>query len=176
MIAGQERRIRSGQSLALVDLVQAVFAAELLAPSQPLWIASPWITNLELLDNTGRQYAGIMPSWPPRQVRLIEVLEALIHRGGRLVVVTRDVDINRPLLDEVRRRGWPSRSYVEILTDTIHEKGITGEGFTLDGSMNLTNTGLRIKEEYVIYSTKSEVVGKRRLEFRDRWQAHLDRV
>ena len=172
-MSAPERRIRSGQSLALVDLVQSAFAAELLAPSRPLWIASPWISNLELLDNSGRQFSGLVGSWPPRPIRLVEILAALLQRGGKLVIVTRDVDINRPFLTELQATIPTDDSLRIILTDVIHEKGITGETFTLDGSMNLTYTGLRIKEEYVVYATAPETVAQRRLEFRTRWKAEL---
>lgn len=173
MTPSYERRIRSGQSLALNDLVQSVFAAELLAPSQPLWIASPWISNVELIDNGGRQFAGLISSWPPRPMRLIEVLVGLVQRGGQVVIVTRDVDINQPFLQELRAANGTDAGLRVVLTDVIHEKGITGDTFTLDGSMNLTYTGLRIKEEYVVFSTDSEVVAKRRLEFWTRWKDQL---
>jgi hypothetical protein len=173
MSAGHERRLRSGQSLALVDLVQSVFAAELLSPSRPLWIASPWISNVELIDNSGRQFSGLVPIWPPRPIRLIDVLGALLQRGGALAVVTRDVEINRPFIQEFASvTGGDPRASL-ILTDVIHEKGITGESFTLDGSMNLTYTGLRIKEEYVVFSTDPEIVARRRLEFLSRWKDRL---
>jgi len=97
-------------------------------------------------------------------------LLAFIQRGGEVVVVTRDVDINRPFLLELDAAAGSDPALKVILTDVIHEKGITGDAFTLDGSMNLTYTGLRIKEEYVVFSTEPEVVAKRRLEFRTRWK------
>ena len=90
-----------------------------------------------------------------------------------MVIVTRDVDINRPFLTELQATIPADDSLRIILTDVIHEKGITGETFTLDGSMNLTYTGLRIKEEYVVYATAAETVAQRRLEFRTRWKAEL---
>ena len=173
MSIGIERRVRSGQSLALVDLIQTVFAAELLAPSRPLWIASPWISNAELIDNSGRQFAGLVSTWASRPIRLTEVLLAHVARGGEVIIVTRDVDINRPFLAELAASFDGDGAVKIILTDVIHEKGITGESFTLDGSMNLTYTGLRIKEEYVVLSTSPEVVARRRLEFLHRWREHL---
>src|SRR4051812_11953197 len=115
-----ERRVRSGQSLALVDLVQSAFAAELLAPSRPLWISSPWISNLELLDNSGRQFSGLVGSWPPRSIRLVEIITALLQRGGKVVIVTRDVDINRPFLTELHAAASVEEGLTVILTDAIH--------------------------------------------------------
>lgn len=172
MTTPAERRIRSGNSLALVDLVQSAFAAELLSPSEPLWIASPWISNVELIDNGARQFTGLVSNWPPRPIRLIEVLAALVQRGGQTIIVTRDVELNHPFLTELAAYIPATDAVKVIRTDVIHEKGITGSSFTLDGSMNLTYTGLKIKEEYVVFSTDPQVVSKRRLEFLARWK-HL---
>ena len=36
----------------VADLLQAIFAAEILRPSARMWIVSPWISDIPVLDNT----------------------------------------------------------------------------------------------------------------------------
>jgi len=165
----EERRIRSGQSLALADLLQSVFVLEAMIPSQPLWISSPWISDLVLIDNSGRQFSALGPSLPPRGIRLSEVLELMLQKGGSVRIVTTAADSNRTFIRTAERLASDHAAMRLIIAENFHEKGITGERFTLDGSMNLTFNGVHVNEEYVIYSTNPRVVSERRLTLLARW-------
>lgn len=164
------RRIRSGQSLALSDLLQTIFALELLTPSQPLWIASPWISDVALLDNSARQFGALGQSLPPRMLRLTELLEVQLQRGGSVRIVTSTAESNRTFIRgaEALQAAHPEAMRL-LVADSFHEKGITGSTYTLDGSMNLTHNGVHVNEEYVIYSTDARVVSERRLTYMARW-------
>ena len=165
-----DRRIRSGQSLALADLLQSIFVLEAMAPSQPLWIASPWISDLALIDNSGRQFSALGPSLPPRGIRLTELLELQLQKGGSVRIVTSSAASNRTFIRATERLASAYSQLNVVIAENIHEKGITGERFTLDGSMNLTFNGVHVNEEYVIYSTDPKVVAERRLTFFSRWE------
>jgi len=58
------------QSRAVRDLLQGLFAAELIHPSAKLWLFFAWITDIELLDNSARQFSALAPDWPATQIRL----------------------------------------------------------------------------------------------------------
>ena len=58
------------------DLIEAIFASELIRPSQRLWLVSPWISDLPVIDNTSESFSGLDPDWGARPVLLSEVLSA----------------------------------------------------------------------------------------------------
>ena len=80
-----DRTIRTSTSAAreeLADALQGLFVAELLAPSQPLYIITPWISDVPLIDNRTARFSGLLPDLPQRWIRLSELL--LKHMDGQL--------------------------------------------------------------------------------------------
>ena len=51
-------------------LLQALFSAELLVPSRRLWLVSPWISDIPILDNTAAGFSMLGPLWGRSWVRL----------------------------------------------------------------------------------------------------------
>ena len=82
------------QSQAVQDVLQSLLLAELVHPSTELWLLSAWITDVEVVDNSARAFAGVRPDWSKGRIRLSSVLEALVGRGGRVAVVLREVEHN----------------------------------------------------------------------------------
>ena len=78
------------QSRAVRDLFQGLFAAELIHPSSKLWLFFAWISDVEILDNSARQFAGLAPDWPPAPIRLSQALRVLLHRGVQLRLIIRE--------------------------------------------------------------------------------------
>ena len=60
-----QRRIfktKSVGSVVLKELMQNIFVAELLNPSQKLvWIVSPWVSDVPLIDNRGGNFDIVNP-------------------------------------------------------------------------------------------------------------------
>src|SRR5689334_23801467 len=81
------------------ELLQIVFASELLAPSRCLWIVSPWLRDIPVLDNRTGAFAAIGAELPRSEVRLSRVLLSLIERGTRVVIATRPEEGNRQVRD-----------------------------------------------------------------------------
>ena len=152
------------------EFLQSLFVAELMLPSSRVWISSPWITDIDLIDNTARQFAALVPSWPASWIRLSDVLRALIERGTKIVVISNFDQHNVELLARVEllREEYPGRANV-IRTADVHEKGILSDNFTLDGSMNFTYRGVNISQEYLGYRCDPEVVHERRMVLQERW-------
>jgi hypothetical protein len=159
-------RSRAGDR-QLPDLLHLLFAAELVQPSRCLWLISPWITDVPILDNRSGAFTSMQPAWPRLQVRLADVLEALADRGATIRVATRPVPINEPFVQRLERAG---RSNVRVArSEALHEKGLLGDTFYLGGSMNFTGNGITIAEEAVQLHLSPQVVAEGRVTLTERW-------
>ena len=74
----------SGEASALLA---ALMATELLQPSRCLWLISPWISDLILLDNSAGTY-GALGRWGSRPIRLSEIVVTLLSSSATVVVGT----------------------------------------------------------------------------------------
>jgi hypothetical protein len=54
-----------------------------------------------------------------------------------------------------------------------HANGMLGDGYCLDGSMNITHNGLTVNDESVRYHTDRAVIARRRLELEEQWGRRL---
>jgi phosphatidylserine/phosphatidylglycerophosphate/cardiolipin synthase-like enzyme len=170
-----ERDIHAaGSPYVPVDLLQSLFVAEVIRPSRRLWISSPWISDIEVIDNTARQFGTLEPDWPAARVRLSAVLGSLLARGTDLVIVVNEDSHNEDFISRMESLAevYPGQVHL-IRSANLHEKGILGDDFTLNGSMNLTNNGVAINEELLIYRSNPERVAERRLALEDRWRAYI---
>jgi hypothetical protein len=154
----------------IANLLQAIFVGELLAPSRVLYLVSPWISNVPILDNRAHAFVSLEPSWTHGEIRLVEVLERLMDMGCRLIVATRPDKHNLSFLRGLAQAGERlGVSPVIHQVEELHEKGILGDVFYLSGSMNLTFNGISINEEGVNYHTEDSVIAHTRGIFADRW-------
>ncbi len=149
------------------ELLQSVFSLELMCPSDRLWLISPWISDIPIIDNRGGTF--ILPEkWGPERVSLSRVLVALAVRGTKIMVVTTTDKSNNTfvtaLQDESRRRKV--EDLVVIKNDDaekLHEKALTSSDYVIDGSMNFTFNGLFIRRERINFETDERVVAETRL-------------
>jgi len=164
-----------GQGVAIRDLLQSLFIAELLSPSRRLWLLFGWISDVEILDNRGRQFAALYPDWASTWIRLRAVLAAYLERGGNLALVLRDVEHNREFVSKIGelRMNYPERLKIRLDPD-VHEKGILGDDFLLSGSMNLTYNGITVKSEQLTLRTDPASVEEWRMVFEDKWDGLLE--
>ncbi len=157
----------------LADALQALFVAELLNPSQPLWIVTPWISDVEILDNRSGLFTGLLPDLPRRPIRLIEVLISLLQRGGTIVIACRPDGHNQAFVEQLRHRAAAEGSLIKQLScryaGELHEKGILSGAVLLSGSMNLTYNGIRRLEESITISHDLDTVARTRHAYEDRW-------
>lgn len=156
----------------LSDALQCLFVAEVLRPSAPLWVVTPWISDVPIIDNRTGRFAGLIPALPERWIRLGEILEQQLLRGGSLVVACRPNDHNHSFTDALVRRAREIRrvDHVRVrLSSELHEKGILTTRTLLSGSMNLTYNGLRRLEEAIHLTDESDAVARARVTYQDRW-------
>lgn len=166
-----ERQIATtGSPTVPIDFLQSIFVAELIRPSRCLWVSSPWISDIELIDNRARQFGTLCPDWPATRIRLSRVFETLLERGGNLAIVVNESRHN----DEFINRMQPlKRIYDSLLrmfrSPHLHEKGVVGDWFSLTGSMNLTYSGVYVHQEHLVYTCDPSLVAERRISFENRW-------
>jgi hypothetical protein len=163
-----------GQTGSIRDLLQSIFIAELLQPSQRLWLAFGWISDVEILDNRSRQFATLNPDWPATGIRLSTVLKALVEKRGTVAIVLRDVEHNRIFVEKLKpiRGRYPERLRIAMDAD-VHEKGILGDDFLLSGSMNLTFNGITVNDEHLTLRTDRASVEEWRLVLEQKWGGAL---
>jgi phosphatidylserine/phosphatidylglycerophosphate/cardiolipin synthase-like enzyme len=165
------RRIFKSQltgSAVIRELLQSMFLGEMLRAGKTAWIVSPWVSNVVLLDNRSGNFDTLNPEWGRREIRLSDVMLALLTRGRRVVIVTRDVDSNVKFLNdfhELADQHMLIEQVEVVVRDNLHTKGILFSESLLLGSMNLTFTGLEINDEWVEFSTDAEDLARTRLEF-----------
>ena len=170
-----ERDIQvSGSPLLPSQFLQTILIAELLRPSRRLWICSPWISDVELLDNSARQFSSLDPDWPTATVRFSALLATLLERGATVVIVTDGSAHNDEFLERLAalNDAFPKNLSI-IRSPNLRDEGIVGDNFVLDGSMNLANGGVSINDERLIYRCDPARVAERQLALESRWGSHL---
>lgn len=156
-----------GQTRAIRDLLQSLFALELLCPSSKLWLGFGWISDIEILDNQARQFSALQPDWPSTMIRLSSVIETLAGKGSKIMILTREERHNESFVE--RMRGLGSANINVLVTPDFHEKGMLGDGYVLSGSMNLTWNGITVNDEHVLLRTDQASVAERRLQLEEKW-------
>lgn len=162
------------QSRALIDLLQSLLVAELVSPSQRLWLFFAWISDVEIIDNSARAFGVLEPDWPAAPIRLSQVLQALLTRGSEIRLVLREQSHNDYFLARLHnlkeRYGAQIKWTVEA---DFHAKGLLGQDFFLSGSMNLTNNGVSVNGEHLALRTDPGVVSEQAIELEERWGRSL---
>lgn len=165
------RRIFKNQqtgSATIRELLQSMFVGELLGTGNRIWIVSPWISDIVLIDNRSGSFDSLNPEWGRREVRLADILIGLMARGAEVVIVTRDLDTNTPFLNRLYESSImhaTSEQLIVQLDPLLHTKGILLSHSLLIGSMNLTYNGLEMNDEWIQFSIDSDDIATTRLEF-----------
>ena len=150
------------------ELLQTMFVGELLQPGEEIWLVSPWISDVVLIDNRAGSFDALNPEWGRREIRLADVLITLMNRGTRVRIVTRNDSSNdafRTRIGELaKEHGLETQISVRI-HEQLHTKGIMLSRGLLMGSMNLTYNGMVINDEWVEFSIDRQELARTRLEF-----------
>lgn len=155
------------------DLLAGLFAAEITSPSKSLWLVSPWISDVELIDNSAGTFSALS-RFGKRRVRLTEVLVSLAERGCHVVIGTTSDAHNTRFIERLELLSSDLRVDDRITisideSEQLHTKAITGDDYALSGSMNLTYNGIEVREELVDLRTDVEFVAQSRMDARDRF-------
>ena len=168
MTSRQIHSSRYGARHQVRELLEAVFTAEVIHPSQQLYLVSPWVRDLPLIDNCSGNYRGLDSSWERRQFGLAELLAIIVERGSRVVVATRSSRDNEAFtirLEQLVGQGVRSRLRI-VFAEKLHVKGLLGDNYAISGSMNFTHYGLQHNDELVRYEVEPTRVAELKHSFR----------
>jgi len=168
-----QRRIfktKSVGSVVLKELMQNIFVAELLNPSQKLvWIVSPWVSDVPLIDNRGGNFDIVNPDWRGQIVNLQDVILHMLSLETEIRLITNQEKHNDSFLRKLKMRLSETSDKKNISIsqiETLHvKKGLLNDHGCLDGSMNITYQGVEINDEQVVYNSGSSIVDEERLIF-----------
>lgn len=147
------------------ELLQFVFVSELLAPSRCVWIVSPWLRDIPVLDNRTGAFTTLDAQLPRSEVRLTRVLRSLVQRGSRVVLATRPEEGSRQVRDALIEATGDSERVRFHENRDLHAKGIVGDRYALTGSMNFTYNGIEFLTEMLLFQTEAAKVEELRVLF-----------
>lgn len=152
------------------DLLQTIFITELIRPSRCIWIVSPWISDIAVIENRANQCSTIEPDWARKRIVLTDVLTKLAELGTVIRIATNSDQHNDRFISELKRKSAQYNEKIFFTERTIlHSKGILGDYYYLSGSMNFTQNGITLNEESLQYITDKSMVSENRVTFADSW-------
>ena len=155
------------------ELFQFVFVSEMLSPGERIWLVTPWISNVPILDNRSGLFSTLNPSWGKGQIRLNEFLINLLSFGTEVVIVTRPDDHCKNFIGNLKDEADTLGGYENlkvIWRQELHTKGVLTPKALVTGSMNLTNNGLDLLDEQVTFDTDPRDISQGRINF----ESYLD--
>ena len=153
------------------EMLEGIFVAELLVPSDSLWLVSPWITDIDILDNRAGQFSSLVPTWGLRRIRLSEIFAHIMERSNVHSVARPDAHNDsflQKMRDLSRASDSPSNLRV-VIRDMLHLKGLLGQDYYLKGSMNLTYNGVEVNHEGVSLDRSSIAIAEARIHFQENY-------
>lgn len=140
-------------STSLRDLISSALACTLLRSSwdsdRPVYICSPWITDFTVFDNRYGQFDALIPSMRGRnRIQFGDVLLALAE-PSQVRIISKGTEATKQFLSN--RPFAANNVLVRMADESLHEKGLLTPDFYLEGSMNLTYSGVNINREKVSF-------------------------
>ena len=137
------------------ELLEGIFVAELLVPSESIWLVSPWISDIDILDNRCGQFSSLVPTWGHRRIRLSEVFGQLMNKSQVHVVARPDShnDVFLRKMDDLSRATDGTSSLHVTIRDT-----------------NLTYNGVEVNHEGVSLDRSPEAIAEARIHFQENYE------
>lgn len=151
-------------ALQLTSCLSSLVALELLYPSKEMFIVSPWLSNVAILNNQFGQFRTISGGLDERFLRLKDVLILISEQGCNVHLMTRPEERNQTFI-----RDLPKLIMIKKVQD-LHDKAWVTNGFYLRGSMNFTYFGININSESIEVTTDDETVAQAMVEARHQWE------
>jgi len=161
-----------GSSVQLVDCLSSLLTLELFSPGKELYLISPWLSNVPLIDNCHGQFRAIAGEYNKPTLHLADILCLLAERGTevRVLYLPPAKDMTSIFLhgihnvERIEYRGLRH----------LHEKGLITSHFYLCGSMNFTYSGINLNQESVVLTTDEVAVWHALQEARVLWEGNAD--
>ena len=147
------------------DLLAGALASLLLHPgdARPAYFSSPWMSDFPLFANPFRQFAGLFPEQADEpQVSFTGFLETLSRKRPVRIITVRDHKVSERFASHPRLSRH-EKLQVRCAPTEYHEKGILTPTFYVEGSMNLTYSGLYVRDEKIVFHTAGDEIGVAKL-------------
>jgi hypothetical protein len=151
-------------SVQLGECLGSLFAVELLAPSSEIYLFSPWVSDMPILNNNQGQFRSLIPELTADWINLSTLLNILSERGSKVRIICRSGQQQNEDFLKLMRPEIAHKS-----TDNWHEKGLTTEQFYLRGSMNFTYAGVNLNDENIEITTETDQVAHAYISAQERW-------
>src|SRR4051812_29428696 len=92
-------------SIEVADVLSNLLVAELLDPSDHIYIVSAWISDIPVIDNSAGTFRWLEQEWEERWITLTEVLIALMRRGVTTKIKTNTDAHNNAFLERLKARA-----------------------------------------------------------------------
>jgi hypothetical protein len=151
-------------SLQLTSCLSSLLALELLYPSREMFIVTPWVSNVPILNNHYGQYRTISGGLNERMLGLRDILLLINDQGSTIHLMTRGEEHNRTFLQDLPASIQTKRVH------ELHDKAWVTDHFYLRGSMNFTYNGININSESIEVTTEEDAVAAAMVEARHQWE------
>ena len=164
-----------GSGNALRDLLSSALASLLMGPAgaEPAYFSSPWMSDFPLFENHYGDFVALFPELADeRRIRFSDFLRQLSRRRPvRIIAVN-----NQSSAYFAKSPAFQGAEGVQFryAPETYHEKGVLTPAFYIEGSMNITYSGVYVRGEKITYHSGAEPalrakISKAYLEFNRRW-------
>jgi hypothetical protein len=164
----------------LQDLLRSSLASLLLAgpENRPAYFSSPWMSDFPLFPNRFCEFAGLIPEHADAGEMLFSqyLAQLSVQRPVRVIMV-RNPTSTAFAARLAHERGRDLA--IGYVPESYHEKGLLTPLFYLEGSMNLTYSGVYVRDEKVSFHAGPEpaeirVIERAYLEFDRRWEFRVN--
>ena len=141
-----------GSGSTLRDLLVSILGCLLLTgkDSHPVYFSSPWMSDFPLFPNHYGEFAALFPDLSEQaEIRYSQFLVCLSKFRQVRIITVRNTTSNTFFRNPI----WEEHHQVEVrfAPETYHEKGILAPNFYIEGSMNLTFSGVYIRDEKISF-------------------------
>lgn len=163
-----------GSGRQIPDLLASALSMLLLRrdDSRPFYVASPYLSDFVLFRNDFGEMSALAPALADGGSMSFARYLGRLAQDREVRIVTSQAPVSQAFAES------PSLAVPGIEfrcgDRMVHEKGVLGPGFYIEGSMNLTHSGVYVNGEKISYHTSVDAGGEEKiarayLEFDRRW-------
>lgn len=163
-----------GSSQHLRELLASSLSTLLLLEGDKhAYFSSPWVSDFVLFENHFGQFSALFPGFSDQaEIRFSDYLVCLAKKLP-VRIITTNSEVSFGFRNQLELRH-ASRIQVRTAPDEYHEKGILAPSFYIEGSMNITYSGVYVRGEKVTYHAACNQQGASKisaayLEYDRRW-------
>lgn len=164
-----------GGGRELRDLLGSAFCTLMLleGDTQPVYLSSPWMSDFVLFENSFHEFDRLFPEMEEQAEIRFSNFIARLARKLEVRIITTESETSTNFLSRLKMIDAKNIQH-RFATGEYHEKGILAPSFYIEGSMNITFSGVNINGEKITYHHGNKFDGAKKiagayLEYHRRW-------